>query len=82
MKLMIDNKSAISLTKNPVLHGRSKHIDVRFHFLRNLTKDEVIDIEHCGTNEQLADIMTKPLRLELFEKFRAALGVNSAEEIN
>jgi hypothetical protein len=82
VKVLCDNSSTIKLAKNPVLHGRSKHIDVRFHFLRNLTKDEVIDIEHCGTNEQLADIMTKPLRLELFEKFRAALGVNSAEEIN
>ena len=55
---------------------------MRFHFLRNLTRDEVINMKHCGTSEQLADIMTKPMRLELFERFREALGVKSAGEVN
>ena len=82
VKVLCDNSSTIKLAKNQVFHGRSKHIDVRFHFLRNLTKDEVIDMKHCGTSEQLADIMTKPMRLELFERFREALGVKSVEEVN
>jgi hypothetical protein len=42
-----DNSSTIKLSKNPVLHGRSKHIDVRFHFLRELTKDEVVELIQC-----------------------------------
>lgn len=73
--ILCDNSSTIKLSKNPVLHGRSKHIDVRFHFLRNLTKDGVIRLEYCGTEEQVADIFTKPLRLEVFVKLREKLGV-------
>lgn len=47
--VMCDNSSTIKLSKNPVMHGRSKHIDVRFHFLRDLTRDEVIELVHCGS---------------------------------
>ncbi|RVW59737.1 Retrovirus-related Pol polyprotein from transposon TNT 1-94 [Vitis vinifera] len=65
-----DNVSAIKLSKNPVMHGRSKHIDVRFHFLRDLIKDEVVELLQCSTHEQIADIMTKPLKLEAFQKLR------------
>ena len=61
-----DNFSAIKLLKNPVMHGRSKHIDVRFHFLRELTKAGTMELVHCGTQEQLADVMTKPLKLDVF----------------
>jgi hypothetical protein len=53
-----DNSSSIKLSKNPVMHGRSKHIDVRFHFLRDLTKDGKIQLVHCPSFEQIADIMT------------------------
>lgn len=73
--ILCDNSSTIKLSKNPVLHGRSKHIDVRFHFLRDLTKEEVVRIIHCGTKEQVADIMTKPLKLDMFIKLREELGV-------
>ena len=47
--LMCDNISTIKLSKNPVMHGLSKHINVRFHFLRNLTKDGTIELIHCGS---------------------------------
>ncbi|CAL9016687.1 unnamed protein product [Prunus brigantina] len=77
-----DNSSAIKLSKNPVLHGRSKHIDVRFHFLRNLTRDGVVELKYCGTSEQLADIMTKPLKLESFVKLRELLGMKFLAEVN
>lgn len=77
-----DNSSTIKLSKNPILHGRSKHIDVRFHFLRDLVKDGVVELQYCGTNEQLADIMTKPLKFESFVKLRRMLGVKSLTEIN
>ena len=61
-----DNGSTIKLSKNPVLHGRSKHIDMRFHFLRDLTKDGIIELKYCSTQEQIAYIMTKPLKLDVF----------------
>lgn len=64
--ILCDNNSTIKLSKNPVLHGRSKHIDVRFHFLRDLVKNEVVELVYCGTNVQVADILTKPLKLEAF----------------
>lgn len=73
--ILCDNSSTIKLSKNPVLHGRSKHIDVRFHFLRDLTKEGVIELLYCGTDEQVSDIMTKGLKLESFLKLRDKLGM-------
>lgn len=78
--LWCDNSSTIKLSKNPVLHGRSKHIHVRYHFLRELVNDEVIGLEYCSTHEQLSDVMTKPVKLDVFEKQRSSLGVCSREE--
>lgn len=77
-----DNSSTIKLSKNPVMHGRSKHIDVRFHFLRDLTKEGVVELVHCGTQDQIADMMTKPLKLDLFGKMRDMLGVCKVPEVN
>ena len=64
------------------MHGRSKHIDVRFHFLRNLIKDEVVELVQCSTQEQIADILTKPLKLEVFVKMRGLMGVCEYPGIN
>ena len=60
-----DNSSTIKLSKNLVLHGHSKHIDVRYHFLRNLTKTGSIDLVHYRSKYQLADVMTKPLKVDV-----------------
>lgn len=77
-----DNSSTIKLSKNPVMHGRSKHIDVRFHFLRDLTRDGVVTLLHCHTQEQLADIMTKPLTRVVFERLRMMMGVCEDSHVN
>ena len=55
INIMCDNSSTIKLSKNPVMHGHS--IDVRFHFLRNLSKEGTIELVHCGSQGQVADIM-------------------------
>jgi hypothetical protein len=68
-----DNSSTIKLSKNPVLHGRNKHINVRFYFLLELTKDGIVELVHCITQEHVSDIMTKPLKLEVFLKLRDKL---------
>jgi hypothetical protein len=73
--VLCDNSSTIKLSKNPVMHGHSKHIDVRFHFLRDLTKDGVIKLKHCVIQEQVADIMTKPLKINVFLKLHESMGV-------
>ncbi|CAL1391443.1 unnamed protein product [Linum trigynum] len=78
--IMCDNSSAIKLSKNPVMHGRSKHIDVRFHFLRELANDGVIVLEHCGSQQQVADIMTKALKLETCQLLRTKLGMVDIRE--
>lgn len=77
-----DNSSTIKLSRNPVMHGRSKHIDVRFHFLRNLTQDGVVTLLHCRSQDQLADIMTKPLTRVVFEKLRMLMGVCQEPGVN
>ncbi|KAF2285853.1 hypothetical protein GH714_008440 [Hevea brasiliensis] len=59
---------------------RSKHIDVKFHFLRDLTKDGVIDIVYCRSEEQVADLFTKPLKMASFVKLRKLLGVCTLED--
>ncbi|WVZ51993.1 hypothetical protein U9M48_003089 [Paspalum notatum var. saurae] len=63
--LLVDSTSAISVAKNPVLHSRTKHIDVRFHFLRDHYEKGDIDLIHVVSANQLADIFTKPLELQV-----------------
>ena len=66
--LMVDNQPAIALAKNPVLHDRSKHIDVKFHFIRDCVDGGQIVIEFVETGRHLADVLTKSLgRLRLTE---------------
>lgn len=73
--LYIDNKSAIDLAKNPVFHGRSKHIDIRYHFIRECIERGEIVIKHISTEFQKADALTKALVTVKFERMRALLGV-------
>ncbi|GAA0186280.1 non-receptor serine/threonine protein kinase [Lithospermum erythrorhizon] len=68
-----DNSSSIKLSKNPVMHGRCKHIDVRFHFLRNLVKEGRILLTYCSSTNQIADVITKALKMEAFVKLRTEL---------
>lgn len=73
--LYIDNRSAIDLAKNPVFHGRSKHIDIRYHFIRECVKRGEIVLKHVSTENQRADVLTKSLATSKFEKMRGLLGV-------
>jgi len=74
-RLLVDNMSAIELSKNPVHHDRSKHIDTRFHFIRECVENGVVSVEHVRTEDQLADILTKPLGRVRFVELRSRLGV-------
>jgi Reverse transcriptase (RNA-dependent DNA polymerase) len=80
IKLKVDNKSAISLCKNPVFHDRSKHIDTRFHFIRECVEEGRVEVEHVGTNNQFADILTKPLGRMKFLELREKIGVQIIKE--
>ena len=68
MTLFCDNLSAINISKNPVLHSRTRHIDIRHHFIRELIEDQIISLEHVSTEKQLADIFTKALDANQFER--------------
>ena len=67
-KLFVDNKSAIALSKNPSQHGRSKHIETKFHFIHACMEKGYVDIEYVNTESQLTDSFTKPLGHIKFEE--------------
>ncbi|GKV07267.1 hypothetical protein SLEP1_g19063 [Rubroshorea leprosula] len=77
MKIFVDNISAINLAKNPVQHGRSKHIDIRFHYSRDLIDKRVIELKYYKSENQVADILTKPLKYEAFVKLKSMMGISA-----
>ena len=72
---LVRQSSAIKLAKDPVLHQRSKHIELHMHFIRNLVHDRVIEVLYCPTDDQVANIFTKSLTETKFSKLRSMLGV-------
>jgi hypothetical protein len=73
--LRIDNKSAIDLAKNPVHYERSKHIETKFHYIRECVEDGKISLEQVATGDQLADIMMKSLARVKFQELCDRIGV-------
>ena len=74
---MCDNTSAINISKNPVQHARTKHIEIRHHFLRDYVENKVVFMNFIDTNEQIADIFTKTLNREPFEALHLQLGIKT-----
>ena len=74
-KIWLDNQSALAVAKNPELHSRTKHIDIRHHFIRDCVENDVIEVHYCPTKEMIADILTKALPKHQFQELRAQLGV-------
>ncbi|GKC92993.1 retrovirus-related pol polyprotein from transposon TNT 1-94 [Tanacetum coccineum] len=73
--VLCDNKGAIDLSKNPVLHSRTKHIEIRHHFLRDNVQKENISIKKVSSEDNIVDILTKPLKHEPFNLLRLRLGL-------
>src|ERR1041385_7605030 len=71
--LHCDNEAAIILTKNDTIHERSKHIRLRYHFIRDEMKKGHVDIKHVKSADQHADILTKPLQSGAFIRLRNKL---------
>ncbi len=74
-----DNRSTLALLKDPVFHQRSKHIDIKFHFLKDLVKTNEISATYCPTENMIADIFTKRLSYRKFEYFRNQLNMVSSQ---
>ncbi|GJZ77233.1 retrovirus-related pol polyprotein from transposon TNT 1-94 [Tanacetum coccineum] len=73
--ILCDNKGAIDLSKNPVLHSLTKHIEIRHHFLHNNVQKGSISIEKVSFEDNIADILTKPFKREPFNLLRLGLGL-------
>ena len=74
-----DNTSAIKISKNLVLHSKTKHIPIKYHFLRKQVNEQKVKLEYVNTKEQVADIFTKPLPKDAFDYLRQKLGVISLQ---
>ena len=70
-----DNQGAIALAKNPTHHSRTKHIDIKYHYVREAVSTKEINLEYCPTQDMIADSLTKGLPRPQFEKLRLKLGV-------
>ena len=79
MVIKVDNKSAIELMKNPVFHGCNKHIDIKFHYIKECVDKGQIAVKWIGTLEQKADSMTKAMAVTKLGEMRHMLGVRELE---
>ena len=79
--LLCNNESAIKIAYNPVLHGKTKHIEIRNHFIRDHISRGDIELSFIGTKDQLADIFTKPLDERRFIELRHELNILDSSNI-
>ena len=80
-EIRIDNKSVIELAKNPVHHERSKHIDIRLHFIREHVKEKNVHLRHVVSRDQIADVLTKPMSRNLLDTYKRLMGMKDQKEL-
>ena len=73
--ILCDNQSCIKMIENPVFHDRSKHIEIRYFYIWDMMQKEAIKLQYVSIDEQVADVLTKPLSWVTFEYFWDKLGV-------
>eukprot|EP00253_Pinus_taeda_P007344 PITA_07344 len=78
ISILCDNTSAISISKNPFMHSKTKHIPIKYNFLHEQVLEQKVKLEYVPSKEQVADIFTKPLPRETFEYLKQKLGVVAA----
>eukprot|EP00253_Pinus_taeda_P002789 PITA_02789 len=78
ISILCDNTSAISISKNPVMHSKTKHIPIKYQFLREQVLEQKVKLEYVASKEQVVDTLTKPLPRETFEYLRQKIGVVDA----
>ena len=74
-----DNQSSVKLSENPVFHDKSKHIEIKYHYIRDMVQRGAVKLQYVAMEEQIADVLTKPLARLKFEYFRERLGVLQIE---
>ena len=70
-----DNQSAICIAKSQISRRRTKHIEIKFHFIRDLVEADRINLVYCPSEDMIADMLTKGLPISRFEKFRVLAGM-------
>jgi hypothetical protein len=70
-----DKQRCVKLSENPVVHNKSKHIEIKYHYIRDMVQRKAIHVQYLSTHEQVADVFTKPLARMKFEYFRERLGL-------
>ncbi|TPX34263.1 hypothetical protein SeLEV6574_g08307 [Synchytrium endobioticum] len=73
--ILEDNNGCKQLAVHPTTTSRTKHIDIKYHFIRDLVVKKMVSVERCPTTEMIADILTKPLSPQKFEQCRKKLGL-------
>ena len=73
--ILYDNHSCIKMTENHVFHDRSKYIEIHYHYIYDMVQRGAIKLQYVSTDEQVADVLTKPLSRVKFEHFRDKLGI-------
>ena len=79
LTIYCNNTNAINISKNPVQHSQTKHIEIRHHFIRELVKDGTLTLEFIHTDDQKGNLLIKPLDSKWFEFLRQNIGVISME---
>jgi hypothetical protein len=73
--ILCDNQSCIKMTENPVFHDRSKHIEIYYHYIYDMVQRGALNLQYVSMDEQVVDVLTKPLSHVKFEHFRDKLGI-------
>ena len=68
--VFVDNQAAISISQNPIFHGKTKHFDIKLFFVKEVQKKGNVSLVYCKSEDQLADLFTKPLPTTRFEHLR------------
>jgi hypothetical protein len=73
--ILCDNQSCIKMIESHVFHDKSKHIEIRYHYIRDMVERGAIKLHYVSMDEQVADVLTKPLSHVNFEHFRDKIGI-------
>jgi hypothetical protein len=73
--ILCDNQSCIKMTENHVFHDRSKHIEIHYHYIHDMVQRGALKLHYVSMDEQVVDVLTKPLSRVKFEHFRYNLGI-------
>ena len=80
MTIFEDNQSTIAMTKNPQHHGKVKHIDIKFHYIREMVTMNKIELKYCKSDEMIADILRKGIGKIRFAKLRSMIGLRNISD--